>query len=468
MANGIASERLVESMGRAGMLGFFGAAGLGPARVEEAIERISTRLGTRPWGSNLSHSPYEPQLEEAISRLYLRRKVRLVSASAYLALTLPLVRYRVAGIHAGSDGRIIVPNRVVAKVSRVEVAEKFFSPPPDEMLSELVSRGDITAEQARLAARVPVAQDLTAEADSGGHTDNRPALALVPTMMALRDRKQSIYGDAFPLRVGVGGGIGTPTAVAAAFEMGAAYVVTGSINQACREAGTSDAVRNMLAATEQADVAMAPAADMFEMGVELQVLKRGTFFPMRAHKLRALYREYASLDAIPPADLVKLEKQIFRCSIDEIWQRTREFWSERDPTQLERADRDPRHRMALVFRWYLGMSSRWANDGEQGREIDYQVWCGPSMGAFNEWTRGSFLEDAGARSVSLVARNMLHGAAVWMRGQALRRQGVQFNASSVDLRPRRSAELEPYFDDLVRGVTAPPVRTSPAAVGGLA
>ena len=27
---------------------------------------------------------------------------------------------------------------------------------------------------------------------------------------------------------------------------------------------------------------MAPAADMFEMGVKLQVLKRGTMFPMRA------------------------------------------------------------------------------------------------------------------------------------------------------------------------------------------
>ena len=31
-----------------------------------------------------------------------------------------------------------------------------------------------------------------------------------------------------------------------------------------------------------ADVSMAPAADMFEMGVQLQVLKRGTLFPMQA------------------------------------------------------------------------------------------------------------------------------------------------------------------------------------------
>jgi NAD(P)H-dependent flavin oxidoreductase YrpB (nitropropane dioxygenase family) len=49
-------------------------------------------------------------------------------------------------------------------------------------------------------------------------------------------------------------------------------------------------VREMLAQAEQADVIMAPAADMFEMGVKLQVLKRGTMFAMRAAKLYELYR----------------------------------------------------------------------------------------------------------------------------------------------------------------------------------
>ena len=37
MANGIASTRLVIAMARAGFLGFFGAAGLGPATVEQAL-----------------------------------------------------------------------------------------------------------------------------------------------------------------------------------------------------------------------------------------------------------------------------------------------------------------------------------------------------------------------------------------------------------------------------------------------
>ena len=237
--------------------------------------------------------------------------MRLVEASAFLDLTLPLVRYRVHGIHRTPDGTIVTPNRIIAKVSREELAAKFFSPPPEKFLRELVAGGEITAEQAELAARIPMAQDITAEADSGGHTDNRPANTLFPTILSLASRLEANYGYDRKLRVGLAGGISTPASAASAFAMGAAYIMTGSVNQACLESGTSDEVREMLAETRQADVTMAPAADMFEMGVTVQVLKRGTMFPMRAAKLYELYRTCAGLDEIPPAEREKLEKTFF-------------------------------------------------------------------------------------------------------------------------------------------------------------
>jgi len=101
-------------------------------------------------------------------------------------MSLAVVRYRVAGIHRVADGTIVTPNHVFAKVSRVEVAEKFLAPPPDAMLVALVEQGHITAAQAELARQVPVAAELTVEADSGGHTDNRPALTLLPAKVSAR------------------------------------------------------------------------------------------------------------------------------------------------------------------------------------------------------------------------------------------------------------------------------------------
>ncbi|MFQ5660066.1 MAG: PfaD family polyunsaturated fatty acid/polyketide biosynthesis protein [Gammaproteobacteria bacterium] len=442
MANGIASTALVKAVANAGMLGSFGAAGLSVEVVERAINTLRNGLGDKPFCFNLIHSPNEPGREEQIVDLYIKYGIKLVEASAYLALTLPVVRYRVYGIHRDGSGNIVAPNRIIAKASRIEVATRWFSPPPVKMLQQLLDSGEISQEQCELARHIPMAQDLTVEADSGGHTDNRPAITLLPTMSALRDRLQNEFDYSDPLRIGAAGGIATPASAAAAFAMGAAYIVTGTINQACIESGSSDIARKMLAEAEQADTAMAPAVDMFEMGVKLQVLKRGTLFPMRGNKLYEYYRLYNSIDEIPEAERENLEKTIFRAPLTEIWQNTRAFFQENGPAQIIKAEQDPRHKMALIFRWYLGLSSRWANSGKEVRQADYQIWCGPAMGAFNEWVKGSFLENPENRKVVTVALNLLFGAVVTTRINMLRNQGVPLSSEMMRIDPIDVTEIE--------------------------
>ena len=442
MANGIASVELVEATANTGLLASFGAAGLTLPEIEDAAKHLTETLEAKPFCFNLIFSPNEKGHEDAVVSLYIKYGIRLVETSAYMKLTLPAVRYRVHGIHRNADGEIETPNRIIAKASRVEIATRWFSPPPEKMLRELVASGDISEEQATLAAEIPMAQDLTVEADSGGHTDNRPAITLLPTIIALRDRLQKDFNYTTPLRVGAAGGIATPASAAAAFSMGAAYVVTGSVNQACVESGSSDIVRKMLAEAQQADVTMAPAVDMFEMGVKLQVLKRGTMFAMRGNKLYELYRAYDSIDAIPEKERQSLEKSIFKAPLNDIWQLTQDFFNERDPEQIVKAEQDAKHKMALIFRWYLGLSSRWANTGEESRQVDYQVWCGPSMGAFNEWSKDSFLAEPANRSIATVAMNLLYGAAVVTRINGLRTQGVKFSDQVTHLAPQEISVIE--------------------------
>jgi trans-AT polyketide synthase, acyltransferase and oxidoreductase domains len=441
MANGIASAALVVEVARAGMLAFFGAAGLSLERVEKGLADIESALagGDVSWGSNLIHSPNEPDLEQAVVDLYLRRGVRRLCASAFMSLTPRVVQYAATGLSADAGGRIRRRHHVLAKISRPEVARGFVSPPPAEMLRALFDQRRLTAAEAELAARVPVAQDITVESDSGGHTDNRPLAALFPTIRALVDEHQARHGYLDRIRVGAAGGLGTPTAVAAAFALGAAYVLTGSVNQAAVESGLSDEGRRMLAEADIADVIMAPAADMFELGVKVQVLKRGTMFGVRAQRLYDLYTRYDALESMPDAERVRLEKEVLGASVDEVWRETRRFFEARDPREVAKADKEPRHRMALVFRWYLGKSSKWAIDGDPARRLDYQIWCGPAMGAFNAWTAGSFLGDPRQRRVVQIARNLLEGAATVTRAHQLRTYGVAIPPSAFDYRPRELA-----------------------------
>jgi hypothetical protein len=142
------------------------------------------------------------------------------------------------------------------------------------------------------------------------------------------------------------------------------------------------------------------------------------------------------VEALEPATLAQLENEIFRHRLSEVWEQTTKFFARRDPALLTVAMQNPKVRLALVCRWYLGQSSRWAMMGEEGRQMDFQIWCGPAQGAFNEWVRSSFLEPLANRSVVQIALNLLEGAATFTRAQQLRAMGVAVPSDAFQFTPR--------------------------------
>lgn len=440
MAQGISTIEMVCTAVENGLFGFFGSAGLPPQHIDDAVTEIGTRLGPEKssWGANLIHMPQDTTAEETVVDVFLKRGVRRVSTSAFMALAPSIVRFAANGLERTVDGGLRRKHHVFAKISRPEVARQFMSPAPRSMLQELVAAGSITVAQADLAENIPVAEDITVESDSGGHTDNRPLGALFPTILQLRDELAAKFGHQRAVRIGAAGGIGTPGSAAAAFGYGAAYILTGTINQSAAESGLSATGRKMLCDAGLADVAMAPAADMFELGVKVQVLKRGTLFAQRAQALYEIYRAKNGIDDLDSRERKLVEEQILQQSIDDVWARTREYFSTQAPEEVVKAERDPKHKMALVFRWYLFMAADWARQGGQ-RSTDYQIWCGPAMGAFNDWCRGSFLESPENRTVGQIAKNLLEGAAALTRAHQLRTYGLPVPGAAFQFRPRRLA-----------------------------
>jgi PfaD family protein len=383
-------------------------------------------------------------MEERTVDLFLKYGVRSVSASAFLRLTPALIRYRLQGLQELPGGRVRTPNKVFAKISNPVVALQFMSPAPQAIIDQLLAAGKITAEEARLAAFIPVAEDITSEADSGGHTDGRPLSVLLPEILRQRDEMMGRFGykeRGITLRVGAAGGLGDPLSIRAAFAAGADYVLTGSINQATIQAGTSPEVKEMLTKATMTDMAMAPAGDMFEMGAQVQVLKRGNFYSQRGKYLFEVYKENPSLEAIPAKDRAKIETDIFRRPIDDVWQGTADYWEKRDPNQLAKANRDPKFKMALTFRWYLGMTSRWPLVGDKERRNDYQIWCGPSMGSFNSWVKGTWLEDLAQRDVAQIGMALLASTAVLTRAAQLQQAGIAVPPTSILAQPWPQAQI---------------------------
>jgi trans-AT polyketide synthase/acyltransferase/oxidoreductase domain-containing protein len=416
MYNGIASKELVIRMANAGMLAFLGTGGMSQSRIEEDLRHIRSKLaGGQTYGANLLSNLTLPALEEQTVDLLLKNDVRNVEAAAYMLMTPSLVRYRLKGICQGANGKITVPNSILAKASRPEVAEAFMSPPPASIVDKLLRTGAISRTEAELSQRIPMAWDVCVECDSGGHTDQGVAFVLIPAMLHLRDRLMNKYRYDTTIRIGAAGGIGTPEAAAAAFVMGADFILTGSINQCTVEAGTSDVVKDMLQEMDVQHTEYTPAGDMFELGARVQVLRRGVLFPARANKLYDVYMHHDSLDSIDESTRKQIEEKYFRRTFDEVWREMREFYSNNNADEIERAERNPKHKMSLIFQWYFAHTLHIALHGDPEQKVDYQIHTGPALGAFNQWVKGTHLENWRNRHVDELAEKLMDEAAEVLR-----------------------------------------------------
>lgn len=413
MYRGIASKELVVRLAKAGMLGFLGTGGMSLEKIEKNIDSIQSELHNGEiYGMNLLHNFTDPSFELKTVQLYLKKGITKIEASAYIQITPALVYYRLKGLKKGSGGSIICDHKIIAKVSRPEVAEAFMRPAPIKIVDKLLEDEVISAEQAALSQQVPMSYDICVEADSGGHTDRGVALVLLPAIQSLRRRIEKEYSYTKPLHVGLAGGIGTPQAVACAFMMGADFVVTGSINQCTVQAGISDTVKDILQEINVQDTDYAPAGDMFEIGAKIQVLKKTVLFPARANKLFALYNQYNSLDEIPDKIIRQIEENYFKRSISSVWEETKDYLKNKGGhSAISQAEMNGKSKMALVFRWYFHYSSQLAFDGNADDRVNFQVHTGPSLGSFNQWVKGTELESWRNRHVDQIGIKMMSEAA---------------------------------------------------------
>ncbi|AQS71847.1 [acyl-carrier-protein] S-malonyltransferase [Streptomyces pactum] len=378
---GISGREMLGAAAKAGLLGFLGTGGLRLDDVDALLGDVAGDLGLGgSFGVNLLYRHGAPDEESALVDLLLRHGVDLVEASGFPLITPALVRFRLKG------------GRIIAKVSRTDVAAEFLAPPPERLVTRLLEAGEVTAEEARAAAGRPMADDLCVEADGGWLSSTADLLTLLPAVLRLRDTTAT---GGHRVHVGCAGGIGTPEAAGAAFLLGADFVLTGSVNQCSVEAATSAEVKDILQEAREYDVDTAPWGELFDLGVQARYLKRGLFFPARASRLHELWRRHGSL--------AELDDETRSQVLDR-------YLGGEAPAPVA-AGSTPEQQLAAVFRGYFTRGFRLAVRGDQGSRVDYLVHCGPAMGAFNQVVADTELHPWRARTVEAIADALMDGAA---------------------------------------------------------
>ena len=86
--------------------------------------------------------------------------------------------------------------------------------------------------------------------------------------------------------------------------------------------------------------------------------------------------------------------------------------------EIGKAEQSPKHKMAMIFRWYYAHTTKAALHGTESERVNYQIHCGPALGAFNQWVKNTDLESWRNRNVDTIAIRLLEGTADYMNSFA--------------------------------------------------
>jgi len=365
----------VQASRKAGLLSFLDLPA--PKDLAGALDRIGPDAGVSFGICVRRESPRE----ESTVDLALERGVQCLEAVGYEVPTPALLRFRFEGT--------AVPRLLMAQVSSLRSAKRFLESPTEGQ------NGDRGA-----GSRFPIASDLCVVPDSTGSGD---LATLLPAVRRLADEAQRSL-DGPPLRVGAGGALGTPEAIASAFLLGADFVQTSAVNLSCSEAALPAETRLRLASLAPGETTSAPAAHGFALGARATVVKKGSLFAPRAQKLYEIFRFYDSLEDIPPALRTKLKTKFFKCPLAEVWESLRQ----RLPEEFKSPD--PKQKMALVFIEYLHQTLRWTLEGNPDEAAQAHIPCDEALPAFNHRVAGAGVADPSARTLAAVAEWLMEEA----------------------------------------------------------
>lgn len=107
----------------------------------------------------------------------------------------------------------------------------------------------------------------------------------------------------------------------------------------------------------------------------------------------------------------QIQERYFKRGFQDVWEETKAFYLKEKPDEIEKAEKNPKHKMALIFRWYFIHTGRLAMKGDEEQTSDYQIHCGSAMGAFNQWVKGTPFENWRNRHVDEIAKKLMQETA---------------------------------------------------------
>lgn len=404
MHKGVSGYEFVKRLSDNNILSFVGTRGLS---VDETQKIVVKLRGRKNYGVSVDYDSFDKEHEKQIFELLIREKISVIQASSYFNLTENLVLYKLYGAKKNSNGENCIPNKIFLKTTRPEIAELFMTPVPENMLKKMHDEGKLSEEQVEIAKSIPLADEIIVVSFGADKTGSIPVNSFLPQVIAKKNALIKKYGYSENIHVGAAGSIGDPVSALDAFLLGADFIMTGSVNQCTAEAEISDMIKNKLQKVEIQDTEIIPTSHVYEIGMKMQVLKKGVFFTARALKLYEIYNKISKIEDIEPELLAQIQDKYFGKSIDAIYSEIKNELSEKE---IDRAETDSKFKFGLIIYWYYNYCTECAirNDNVQNLNCLIPVSC--AMGRINNFLEKTEYSDWKNRHPDIIAKLIMSGA----------------------------------------------------------
>lgn len=400
MCRGISSVAMIKKLAASRILGFLGTYRLKLHEVKVLIDQALASIEHHRIGVNVTYDALNSKDHIDIMEYIIKTEIRNLEVSDYRMIDLSIVKYRLKSIYMDKNSMLVIPHKILAKASNREMAEKFCSPAPKEVVQTLYQNNEITEFEARYAKYIPMCDDLCIEY----HMQGQSALGYMQTMKEMSRLLYEKYNLCHCPRIGIAGGIGNPQMIAVSFLMGADFVVTGSINQCSVEAATSNLVKDNLQSLDEMDFTYAAVSDLFEFGEKKSIVKKGSLYHIRANRLYEVYNRYNSVEEIPEDIRNLIEKKYFQKSFEAIYS---DIYANLTMDNQKLCNEQPKYKMALIFRNFLDKCFQDALDGSLVGKINYQIISSNAIVQFNHWVKDTELCDWKRRHVDIIAKRIM-------------------------------------------------------------
>lgn len=365
----VGTKELVVYAAKEDILSFLATAHKSIKEIEDEVNYIKEQLGNNdlPFGLSLTMVDSSDQVKK-IMEICEENSIKYLEVSACIDITKEMLTYRLQGLEE-TNGKIISHNKLFVNTFIPELMLNFLASPSKTIISKLLNTGVITKAQSIMADKIPIVNGLIVDNDEA--VDSNITRLMLPILkVKIKELNKKNEENCY---LGMSGGIGTPIDVANAFLSGVDFISTSSINLCAPESSLAEKYKKDLLDITITDTIKIPSEPFFEYGVTVSALKKGTLFYLQARNTYNLFKNEGDTQL-----------------------------SDRVNSKVHYKEKII-HDMNRMYGKALRNACNSFND-----KSECLIYCSPSLGAFNQYVKGSKLGQLEARKVDKIASFLIN------------------------------------------------------------